>query len=206
MSADSSAPEIGACDIYGNHAAQSGGGLYFAGSLGAVSNCLIARNTAGQSVPPVVGDGGGASVVDTATTAFVNDTFVLNDAGVGGDGIHAATGGNPVIFNCLLWGHGDNLAGCTTAYTYVGDGSMSTINGNIMGTVVAPSFENTATGSYRLAVGSPCINTGTNAWAGIPAPDLDNQGLARPYGPAWDMGAYEYNPSRLAPPGGLRIQ
>jgi hypothetical protein len=48
-------------------------------------------------------------------------------------------------------------------------------------------FVNPTSGDYRLKMGSPAINTGTNT--GVTA---DILGISRPQGIAWDIGAYEY--------------
>ena len=51
-----------------------------------------------------------------------------------------------------------------------------------------PLFVGSTTGDYHLAVGSPCIDTGTST----DAPDTDIEGTPRPQGQGYDMGAYEY--------------
>ena len=43
-------------------------------------------------------------------------------------------------------------------------------------------------GDYHLTAGSPCINDASPSVA----PATDRDGVARPWGPGFDMGAYEY--------------
>ena len=50
-----------------------------------------------------------------------------------------------------------------------------------------PRFVDPASGNYRLQIGSPAIDTGINAGLTV---DLD--GAARPFGPGFDIGAYEF--------------
>ena len=72
----------------------------------------------------------------------------------------------------------------TTTPTQTSGGTMSwglhNLNAN-------PQFVNPATGDYHLAAGSPAIDAGTDA--GVTA-DID--GVARPQGKGYDMGAYEF--------------
>jgi len=52
-----------------------------------------------------------------------------------------------------------------------------------------PLFLDPTHNNYHLSAGSPCIDSGTAT--GMPTKDLD--GIARPQGIGFDMGAYEYN-------------
>jgi hypothetical protein len=59
-------------------------------------------------------------------------------------------------------------------------------------------FADLARGDLRLAAGAPAIDAGA---AGL-APALDADGVARPWGEAVDLGAYEYAPGVARPEGG----
>ncbi|NMO16778.1 DUF1565 domain-containing protein [Pyxidicoccus fallax] len=60
------------------------------------------------------------------------------------------------------------------------------------GTVIAtPQFVNYAERDFHLAPGSPAIDRGSPTFA----PSVDLDGNARPAGPAYDIGAYEYGAS-----------
>jgi hypothetical protein len=66
------------------------------------------------------------------------------------------------------------------------------VKGAVSGTVAAdPQFVNyqaTGTGDYRLKSTSPAINKGTATLA----PKFDINGLARPRGAGFDIGAHEF--------------
>lgn len=52
------------------------------------------------------------------------------------------------------------------------------------------SYERAGGGDYHLAASSPAIDKGVSTYA----PPVDFDGFARPYGPAVDIGAYEWHP------------
>lgn len=54
-------------------------------------------------------------------------------------------------------------------------------------------FASTTSADYRLAAGSPAIDTGRATLNDVPAPLADLAGRPRPQGPAFDLGAYESN-------------
>jgi hypothetical protein len=60
-------------------------------------------------------------------------------------------------------------------------------NGNIRGN---PLFVNSSENNFHLGSGSPCIDAGRNS---IAEAEKDRDGIRRPVGTAWDMGAYEYD-------------
>ncbi len=61
--------------------------------------------------------------------------------------------------------------------------------GNITGN---PLFVDASAADYHLQPGSPCIDAGTS----YKAPDTDYDGTSRPQGSGYDIGAYEYIPSK----------
>ncbi len=64
-----------------------------------------------------------------------------------------------------------------------------------------PKFFNTMTGDFKLQAGSPAIDKGTT----INTFSYDKNHVRRPQGPAWDIGAYEYNESTISAPSNFRI-
>jgi hypothetical protein len=76
---------------------------------------------------------------------------------------------------------------CATPFPSGGSGNITN----------EPAFRNAAAGDFRLPIGSPCIDAGTNL-SGFIANDLD--GNTRPLDgnadgiSAFDIGAYEYDP------------
>jgi hypothetical protein len=105
----------------------------------------------------------------------LGDTIVGNRApsGYGGGIFCYVLGGTPAITNCIVWGNSDNLHNCTAAYSDVS---------------IDPGFVGAPDGDYHLAAGSPCIDDATST----AAPATDKDGIARPWGAGYDIGAYEY--------------
>jgi hypothetical protein len=66
-----------------------------------------------------------------------------------------------------------------------------------------PGFVDRAAGNYRLLASSPARDAGVpvDGWQG----PVDYDGIARPQGAGWDIGAYEFTDTRPSAPGGLRI-
>jgi hypothetical protein len=173
----------------------SGGGVLCACSCVAVSNCIIAFNSAGNF-------GGGAD-----NGNFNNCLFYGNSVTPGVSSYGGATLGC-VLNNCTLVGNSaDNGAGdafsvlnnCIVYYNNGAGGSYysSTLNyscttpdpGGSCNITNAPLFLDQVNGNYRLQPGSPCINAGRNARAPS-GPDLD--GNPRIVGGTVDIGAYEF--------------
>jgi hypothetical protein len=66
-----------------------------------------------------------------------------------------------------------------------------------------PKFVNLPTNDFHLQQNSPAINKGTT----LTGFNYDANGISRPQGAAWDIGAFEYTGgSTLAPPTNLRAQ
>ncbi len=158
------------CTISGNSAVY-GGGTYFS----TLYNCTISDNYAV--------DYGGGTYVGTIN----NCTISGNSSGNRGGGSNGGT-----LYNCIVYYNSassySNYNGgtlsycCATPLPGVGEGNITN----------APMFVDTNSANYRLQIGSPCIDAGTNmAWM-IGKTDLD--GNARVYSDSVDMGAYETMP------------
>jgi hypothetical protein len=158
-------------------------------------NCVLSSN---QAIPqmddwtPSYGRGGGA-----IWCALYGCTLTGNSAHVGGAVLVSS------LQNCVLYGNSatsraDSDESSVTSFSCTTP--LSAGVGNISGD---PLFVNAAAGDFRLQPGSPCIDAGTdlsailtNDLAGLPRPlDGNGDGVA-----AFDMGAYEFNPYRLASP------
>lgn len=110
---------------------------------------------------------------------------------VGCIGFKSDVGSSPEVRNCIAW---NNHTGPTQGLAGAGvtnNSWQAPVNG------ADPLF--VGGGNYRLTASSPCIDQGTT----ISQFSYDLEGGARPFGAAWDQGAYEYGstPTGEPPPG-----
>jgi len=89
----------------------------------------------------------------------------------------------PKFKNCVIYGNNVGIRGnVDISYSLVEGGFLGT--GNID---ADPLFVDASNYDYHLQANSPCIDTGTN----FEAPSSDIDGMPRPKGVWYDMGAYE---------------
>jgi hypothetical protein len=173
---------LNSCIVSENSASYGGGVFSWGGTL---NNCLLSGNTASQQA------GGMSFQFGVMNHCTVTDNTADDTGGVRGVG---------VLDGCIIWGNTGTLPVRSNI-----DGYMTIRNtcssplpegeGNIC---ADPMFKN-PNGNYRLRVGSPCVDAGSNTYA--PATDLD--GVVRPVdgdnnGSAIaDMGCYEWSVASL---------
>ncbi len=163
-----------------------GGGvnLYHTGKL---INCLISNNSAPNAL--IGGGGVHCDWGDPVSHAIlvIGCTIANNTAADRGGVSYVVEGGE--FRNCIIWGNTDQYGNvsnydgnlfenCCTTPLPVGAGNISS----------NPNFTDSITGNFRLLAGSPCINTGNNAFNDQPT-DLD--GNIRVFNSIIDMGAFE---------------
>lgn len=156
-----------------------------------------------------------ANVNDIADVRFINNTCDTSDSlhGLwcrGRQGI-----GTCEFKNNILYGRGTAYGAFETARLIDGD-SESPGKGNLVfrpdraitgyaSDIINqdPRFVDRLSGNYQLLHNSPARDSGVviNDWT----TPLDRDGVPRPQGAAWDIGAYEFLDGKLAPPSGLRL-
>ncbi len=170
--------------ITDNDATWQGGGIHADGCASTIVNNVISANQSSRR-------GAGIYVYDS-TCMIADNSVVDNVAGSGAGGIERDeySSGTPAIFNCVIWGNGDDLYNCAATYSDISSQDDTAGAGNISDD---PKFVNTAGGDYRLRADSPCIDEAT----GTGAPATDKDGVARPQDGdadgvfAPDLGAHE---------------
>lgn len=178
--------ELYRCIVRNNVCNDDGGGV----SGCVLYDCLIvgnhSENMGGQGGQ---GAGGGIDNSTAIRCTIVGNTAVRDpsDKGPGGAGVCAS-----VLVGCIVWGNSytdgtaDEPFNSTATYSCFGSSVSGT--GNI---VADPLFVDAASGDYRLQVGSPCIDKGSNS--GVTWQSVDVAGVHRKIGASVDMGCHEYS-------------
>lgn len=155
-----------------------------------VNNCLMYGNKGSN----VVYVGAGTGVVGTLNNCTVATN--TNFAGSANVGIYLSTPTtiNGVFTNCLFYNSTTNpisSGGTAPTITYCGFESTVTQGyataNNCINTISSASFADAASNDYHLSSGSAARDAGTTVTACNP----DLEGMTRPQGSAYDMGAYE---------------
>ena len=175
------------CNISGNQADASGGGLFFNGENDSLfKNCLLTNNSAGR-------DGGGISSNNFSSILISNCTIADNiTTGIGGygGGLYCSYNSYTNIINSIFWdnsgqygpqlaiiGVGGHPSGIDISYSdvqggqsYVFIGSGCTLNWGAGNIHADPCFATGPLGNYYLSqiaagqpLDSPCFNTGNNS-------------------------------------------
>jgi hypothetical protein len=200
-------PTIHRCLIRDNEAAVGGGfSIYLTGGA-TVQNSLIIRNRAtvtqgvisGQSNVPILGGnavhsphGGQANEPLTLKNVTIADnTGAVDEAVKVQDGARANIFLNVLISGSPIGIRSDGQGVATlTKVQIANDVATKTAGfgaGDLTGTPIGGAAGYVGGGDYHLQIGAAGVDAG-NAWAGL-AVALD--GVNRPVGPAFDIGAYE---------------
>ncbi len=186
------------CVFQGNEAAApepytggSGGVAALRYSHTEFENCLFLGNSAEVDGGAVYGVGEYLSEGPAWTTSvyLTNCTFYGNTASNAGGALRLDEMEYDVR-NCIFWNDTPDeidLSGSSTGsvtYSLVEGGHTG--EGNLSD---PPLFVDEASGDFHLRTASPAVDTGTDE----DAPDVDLDGIARPQGDGFDMGAYEYD-------------
>lgn len=175
-------PTIKNCIISKNNAS-NGGGIFLTSLFSEITNCLIVDNTASN-----FGGGIYAYGATPLTVDITNCTITRNTAYAGGGAYVPSR--KISIKNSILWANSpeeiyeDAYPPDRPSVTFSDIQNGYSGEGNIN---VDPHF--LGSGSYYLTIGSPCIDIGTPTGA----PNTDIEGISRPQGNGYDMGAYEFH-------------
>lgn len=190
ISVDSGELTINSSTLHGNTATAGGGALdNFAGTV-TINNSTISGNSA-------VGVGGGL-LLSSGTTTITNSTIADNTAPEGSGIDHFVS--NTILYNTIVADNigsancdiNDNSSFAANATNLASDNSCD--NAVVSATVnLGPLQDNGgATWTHALLPRSAAIDAGDNAiCAAAPINNLDQLGVARPQGPACDIGAFE---------------
>src|SRR5262249_33642294 len=135
----------------------------------------------------------GVQVSDNATNAKVYNNTIYGNIASYGVLIDAGVSGT-VVENNIIYG---NLVPTRN------DGASTTFSNNLCDVAYAgcavvgnPLFVNAAGNDFHLQAGSPARDAGIT----LSIVTTDYDGIPRPQGVAYDIGAYEYSASQLAAP------
>jgi hypothetical protein len=165
------------------------------------SNAIIENNTVANCAEggfEIGNDGALSPTVNDYTT--VNNNISINNAGpYGGFRESGNTGTHNVYQNNLAYGNSAGSFilqnGLTANGTQTGSNSATFVN-----------YTGTGAGDYHSIPGSTTISNGTTTCAATVsncAPTTDFDGISRPQGTAWSIGAYEFV-ARPSPPSALQ--
>lgn len=172
--------------LAGNNAGKSGGGM----SLWARENITVSFNMTNNTVVEnqAGSHGGGLELVlyDDMTTANLSNNIIWHNESFnpGWDlFIENDPDDNYLSSICNLYNNNFSQSGWGTFMQIPFAIHASNLNG------ADPLFVQSTAGNYRLGVGSPCLNSGSNSAPDLPATDI--AGTARIQDQVVDMGAYE---------------
>lgn len=120
----------------------------------------------------------------TVNNQALNNTVYLNTGSQGQVGIYVSSGSGAVVKNNIIYQNGTNI---------LNNGTGTVLANNL---TIDPLFVNVSAQDFHLEPGSPARDAGLTL--GVVPDDFD--GLARPQGTAYDIGAYEGGGSPPNPP------
>ncbi len=179
----------------------AGGGIYSRSSNLRLRNCLIDNNTAIGADATYGGVGGGLSFYQSASMNVIEScTIAGNYAKLSGGGVYYRSTSGDTTINSIVYDN-TNESGAdnwkfasadqktNVSYTCTPDADASWGAGCRSG---APAFAAPAEANYRLAAGSPCIDTGTKQPWMDGEYDLDGRARLDRFTGLTDMGCFEH--------------
>ncbi len=197
------------CEIYDNVVLDSG----LLGISGQQNGIQIGEGTTGKCYGNIVRNAGANGIVvlgignnlvfnNVVENTGTNGFFCDNRAGAEIPGSYVRLYNNTIVnptkdgalfYNEVTVNEFKNniVVGSDPAYGAVSTGSGATVtsaNNTYQVGTTGLAFANMSLGDYRILSTSPAVDAGTNLSPDVTA---DLEGLARPFGPAYDTGAYE---------------
>jgi hypothetical protein len=178
-------------------------------SVGTIADTTFTGNSAIASGGISEPENGGGAIFNSGVLTLSNDTFAGNSVGGSFHGSNINDSGKVVYRNTIV-ANGTGDANCFYASSSVAtDGGYNLDSGTSCGFSSANhSLTNTdpklgaladnggPTQTMALGVGSPAIDAANNSvCAAAPVSGIDQRGVARPQGPACDIGAFELVPT-----------
>ena len=160
-----------------------GGGIY-AGANVTLLNSTVSGNTAGR-------EGGGIQLSNSAATATIQSSTIASNTATNGGNLSNRSGTmsikNTIVANPVTGGNCNGTitdAGTNLQFPGTTCGAAITAANPLLGPL---ANNGGSTQTHALLTGSPAIN----AASGCPPPTTDQRGVARPIGPACDIGSFE---------------
>jgi parallel beta-helix repeat protein len=162
------------------------------------SNNIIRGNIVRDNATSGADSGAGILVASGGTNNLVYNNIVRNNPSHGIQVAYRARGTK--VYNNTVYGnkhngiHLDSTVSDTTLRNNILYQNGQAVDNQGLGTIQSnnimgdPKFVNTAANDFRIQASSPAVN------AGYPVAEVstDFEGVARPQGPALDVGAFEY--------------
>lgn len=146
-----------------------------------VSNAAIYNNV----IYNIVNQG---IVSESGSNNKVYNNTIYKTTGTGSQAIWMHDSISPAIQNNILYNTGGVAAQIDASVTGVTFSNNLCSSARTGCTVAAPNFVDAASGNFHLTVGSPAIDQGTST---APTVTDDKDGVLRPQGAYYDIGAYE---------------
>jgi predicted outer membrane repeat protein len=184
------------CRFFENSAEVRGGAIYISNSQGTViANSVFNGNSASRGGAIRIRD---SSSAFDSSTVITNCTFHHNSASTTASIIYASPSSGEFIVatmtNCIVWNNSTPIINSSGDGTFISNVTYSDVQGDFagVGNIDTDPLFVEPPGDLSLQATSPCVDAGTDASAAEYGSVIsDINGVTRPQGSGYDMGAYE---------------